>query len=132
MQTSFPGGKSPGKEVSPSALFSYSFQVQARFWACSKSRNPGFCACGVAARDGDDVIVIDMCSGRFMETSVQISIRSKLPLAKGIRITEAISGKRYTVGLPARKFVRQLPFCEKLLHDKYLPDQSLRDVHFCD
>ncbi|KAL9957589.1 hypothetical protein ACROYT_G034508 [Oculina patagonica] len=82
------------------------FEVHARFWACSKSRNPGFCACGVAARDGDDVIVIDMCSGRFMETSVQISIKSKLPLAKGIRITEAISGKRYTVYFPSGVYVR--------------------------
>lgn len=82
----------------------YLLQVHARFWACSKSRNPGYCACGVAARDGDDVIVIDMCRGRFMETSVQISIKSKLPLAKGIRITEAISGKRYTVGLLTKEF----------------------------
>lgn len=39
-----------------------------------------------------------------METSVQISIKSKLPLAKGIRITEAISGKRYTVGLLTKEF----------------------------
>ena len=83
----------------------YSLQVHARFWACSKSRNPGYCACGVAARDGDDVIAIDMCNGRFMETSVQISIKSELPLAKGIRITEAISGKRYTVGLRKMKFI---------------------------
>ena len=76
----------------------HSFQVHTRFWSCSKSANPSFCACGVAARDGDDVIVIDMCDGSFMETSVQISIRSGLPLSKGIRITEALSGKRYTVG----------------------------------
>ena len=48
--------------------------------------------------------MIDMCNGRFMETSVQISIKSKLPLAKGIRITEALSGKRYTVGLLTKKF----------------------------
>lgn len=85
-------------------LILYSLQVHARFWSCSKLRKPGFCACGVATRDGDDVIVIDMCNGRFMETSVQISIKSKLPLAKGIRITEAISGKRYTVGLLTKKF----------------------------
>ena len=85
----------------------YSLQVHARFWACSKSRNPGYCACGVAARDGDDVIVMDMCSGRFMETSVQISIKSNLPLAKGIRITEATSGKRYTVRLLTNIFKKE-------------------------
>ncbi|KAJ7389232.1 hypothetical protein OS493_032700 [Desmophyllum pertusum] len=82
------------------------FEVHTRFWACSKSRNPGFCACGITARDGDDVIVIDMCNGRFLETSVQISIKSRLPLAKGIRITEAISGKRYTVYFPSGVYVR--------------------------
>lgn len=84
-------------QVSCLCLFN-PLQVHTRFWACSRSRNQGFCACGVAARDGDDVIEIDMCHGRFKETSVQISIRSRLPLAKGVRITEAITGKRYTVG----------------------------------
>ena len=80
-----------------------SMQVHTRFWTCSKSVNPSFCVCGVAARDGDDVIVIDMCGGRFMETSVQISVRSGPPLTRGIRITEATSGKRYTVREPGQR-----------------------------
>ncbi|XP_022791598.1 neurogenic locus notch homolog protein 2-like isoform X2 [Stylophora pistillata] len=82
------------------------FEVHTRLWACSRSSNRGFCACGVAVRDGDDVIEINMCRGRFAETSVQISVRSRPPLAKGVRITEALAGKRYTVYFPSGVYVR--------------------------
>ena len=55
------------------------------------------CNCGVAVRENNDVIVMDMCGGIFKRTSLQVSIRSRLPLAKGTEITEENSGKRYTV-----------------------------------
>lgn len=79
--------------------------------------------------------MIDMCSGRFLETSVQISIKSKLPLAKGIRITEALSGKQYTVGLLTKKF--KVNWCESNLsvrkfcissHDEPNRSQTLCDL----
>ena len=53
--------------------------------------------CGVAVKDANDVIEMDMCDGKFTETSVQVSVKSKHRLAKGLRITESDSGKRYTV-----------------------------------
>ncbi|XP_074628689.1 uncharacterized protein LOC141886438 isoform X2 [Acropora palmata] len=91
-------------EVSTFVLYKSTWsnlEVHTRFWRCNKSAKPSFCACGVAATDGDDVVAMDMCHGRFLETSVQISVKSGLPLSKGMRITEAVSGKRYTVHFPS-------------------------------
>ena len=73
-------------------------QVQSRTWPCGHSHRKTICNCGVAVRENSDVIVMDMCEGIFNRTSLQVSIRSRLPLAKGIEITEANNGKRFTVG----------------------------------
>ena len=74
-------------------------QVQGRMWPCGLAQHKSMCNCGVAVRENRDVIVMDMCGGRFKRSSLQISMKSQLPLAKGTEITKANNGKRYTVRL---------------------------------
>ncbi|XP_048580334.1 von Willebrand factor D and EGF domain-containing protein [Nematostella vectensis] len=81
------------------------FEVQAETWSCAEG-NSSFCACAVAIRELDDVIVMDMCQGEVTKTSLQIAIRSMLPLTKGIEIAEASHGKRFTVYFPSGASVR--------------------------
>jgi hypothetical protein len=69
-------------------------------WLCTTSQEkPSFCPCGVAIREMNDLIVMDMCDGQFMKTTLQIYVRSLLPLKEGIEITEANHGKRFTVSI---------------------------------
>ena len=55
------------------------------------------CACAVAVREGDDVIIADMCGGQYRKTSLRIVVRSKLPLHQQTRIVESNDGKTFTV-----------------------------------
>lgn len=53
----------------------------------------------MAIRELNDVVVMDMCNGEFMETTLQMHKRSFLPLREGFEITEGNHGKRFTVSI---------------------------------
>lgn len=55
------------------------------------------CPCAVAVREGTDVIVADMCSGPYKQTSLHIVVRSKLPLHQDTRVIQSNDGKTFTV-----------------------------------
>ena len=64
-------------------------------WKCNGMSS---CPCAVAVGEGSDVIVADMCNGRYKETSLGIVVRSKRPLHKHTRIMKSKDGKTFTVG----------------------------------
>ena len=66
------------------------FQVQTRTFSCGIF---GTCNCGVAAREGDDVVVIDFCSGGPMSAR----FASQREPAFGTRLYMASSGRDFQV-----------------------------------
>jgi hypothetical protein len=64
-------------------------QVQSRIWPCWKV----VCNCGVAIRENDDVVTIDMCNGAWRRTVPRVIQKSKQPLGNRIKITRYGSGQ---------------------------------------
>ncbi|CAH1274704.1 VWDE [Branchiostoma lanceolatum] len=59
------------------------FEVQSRLWPCGTVS----CNCGVAVRENNDVIIIDICRGPSGRASPELTIKTPHPLAEGTRIT---------------------------------------------
>ncbi|CAH1267733.1 VWDE [Branchiostoma lanceolatum] len=78
------------------------FEVHSRVWRCWDVS----CNCGVAVREGDDVITIDMCDGRFGQTAPAVRLKSQKEPAKGVRVTRGQSGRNFKVSLPSGAEVR--------------------------
>lgn len=77
------------------------FEVHARQWDCGSRHYAVACSCGVAAREGNDVAVLDMCDGQPRETRPQITLKN-LGGGEGgrVRVLESHRGKKITVGIP--------------------------------
>ncbi|XP_035664410.1 von Willebrand factor D and EGF domain-containing protein-like [Branchiostoma floridae] len=82
------------------------FEVHGRAWNCGSPFRPVACHCGFVARENADVISVDMCDGNPGETTAQVRVKSELPLAPGVEITEMYDGKRVVVFFPSGAFVR--------------------------
>ncbi|KAI8502993.1 hypothetical protein Bbelb_196950 [Branchiostoma belcheri] len=67
--------------------------VHSRVWRCWAVS----CNCGVAVREGDDVITIDMCDGPFGHTAPTVRLRSPQEPARGTRVTRSQSGRSFKV-----------------------------------
>ncbi|XP_035682473.1 von Willebrand factor D and EGF domain-containing protein-like [Branchiostoma floridae] len=78
------------------------FEVHSRVWRCWAVS----CNCGVAVREGDDVITIDMCDGPFGQTAPAVRLKSQKEPAKGMRVTRSRSGRNFKVSLPSGAEVR--------------------------
>ncbi|XP_078683796.1 von Willebrand factor D and EGF domain-containing protein-like isoform X2 [Branchiostoma floridae x Branchiostoma belcheri] len=78
------------------------FEVHSRVWRCWAVS----CNCGVAVREGDDVITIDMCDGPFGHTAPTVRLRSPQEPARGTRVTRNLSGRSFKVSLPSGAEVR--------------------------
>ena len=66
------------------------FEVHVRTWKCAAVT----CNCGVAAREGNDVIVVDMCK----DGVPRARFASKRKPAQGTSLTRDKSGKSFLVG----------------------------------
>ena len=55
------------------------------------------CPCAVAAREGNDLIVADMCHGQYKQSSLRFIIRSELPLHGHTKILQSNNGRSFTV-----------------------------------
>ena len=72
-----------------SVTYSLSFQVHARLWPCWRV----VCNCGVAVREDNDVVTIDMCHGPWRRTSPRVIQKSRRPLGNRMRIRRYGSGQ---------------------------------------
>ena len=69
----------------------FTFEVHVRTWKCAAVT----CNCGVAAREGDDVIVVDMCR----DGVPRARFASKRKPAQGTSLTRDKTGKSFLVSL---------------------------------
>lgn len=75
---------------------SRAFEVHVRQWDCGGLRSAMACNCGVAAREGDDVVMLDSCNGHSQETRPQLAIRST-GASPQVKILKAYGGRKITV-----------------------------------
>ncbi|XP_053404691.1 von Willebrand factor D and EGF domain-containing protein-like [Mercenaria mercenaria] len=73
------------------------FQVQVRTWSCGRVS----CMCAVAAREGNDIIIIDMCHGHYGKSFPQVIIPHRGALSQGTVITQSKSGLNYLIDFPS-------------------------------
>ena len=72
-------------------FYSLFIQVQARTWKCASVS----CNCGVAIREGDDVIVVDMCRDKIPRAR----FASKKEPAAGVTVKRDPTGKIFIVSI---------------------------------
>ena len=65
-------------------------QVQTRIWPCWRV----VCNCGVAIRENNDVVTIDMCNGQWGRTVPRVIQKSRKPLGNRIKIKSFGAGQR--------------------------------------
>eukprot|EP00794_Sanderia_malayensis_P012371 gene12371-13641_t len=74
------------------------FEVHVRTWKCASVS----CNCGVAVREGDDVVVVDMCRDKIPRARFASTVQPH----KDTRIQRNKNGKSYMISLPSGAFVR--------------------------
>ncbi|XP_030215054.1 von Willebrand factor D and EGF domain-containing protein [Gadus morhua] len=81
-------------------------EVHVRQWECGSVVLAASCVCGVVARDGGDVIALDMCDGEMGETKPRLTVKDRHLGKSGVRITQSYQGRKVTITFSSGAFVR--------------------------
>ncbi|XP_070536990.1 von Willebrand factor D and EGF domain-containing protein-like [Ptychodera flava] len=78
------------------------FQVQVRTWKCWSVT----CNCGIAIKEANDVITVDMCHGNFGKSSPRVRKPSEGKLVHGNKVYKHLNGKEFLVQMSSQRSVR--------------------------
>ena len=88
-------------ELFASCIRHFCSQVQARTWQCGRVS----CTCGIVAREGNDIVRIDMCHGSYGHTFPKVTIPNKSTFSQGTVIQKDPHGTKFVVSFNALNYL---------------------------